>query len=34
MENIVENGLTNQKLCYIQMFLSIEKSGEQNYERC
>ena len=23
-------GLANQKLCYIQMFLNIENSGEQD----
>ena len=26
----VENGLAKQKLCYIQMLLNIEKSGEQD----
>ena len=25
--------LANQKLCYIQMLLNIEKSGEQDKER-
>ena len=25
-------GLANQKLCYIQMLLNIEKSGEQDKE--
>ena len=24
-------GLANQKLCYIQMLLNIEKSGEQDW---
>ena len=28
------NGLANQKLCYIQMPLDIEKSGEQEKEQC
>ena len=27
-------GLANQKLGYIQMFLNIEKSGQQDKERC
>ena len=26
-------GLANQKLCYIQMLLNVEKSGEQDQER-
>ena len=26
-------GLVNQKLCYIQILLNIENSGEQNKER-
>ena len=28
-----QSGLANQKLCYIQMVLNTEKSGEQDKER-
>ena len=27
-------GLANQKLCYVQIQLNIEKSGEKDSERC